>query len=193
MKICIINFSGRAGGNGHGIAAFTAGELTGTGGLMNTCETEIIEFSGLTVQGCGSCSYECFRRGQACTHRGDDMWNVYMRTADADMCCFIIPNYNGHPCSNFYSFEERGQGIYLHARDTYEKYLSVPKKFIVISNTDASHFKLAFENCLAKDKEADILFLRAAEFHLPSTGSELISCVDARRKISRFLAEHFPL
>ncbi len=184
MKTCIINFSGRAGGNGHGTAAFAAAEL------IRTSEPEIIEFSGLTVNGCGSCHYECFRRGQACPHKDDDMWKVYMKVAGADMCCFIVPNYNGHPCSNFYAFEERGQGVYLNARKEYEKYLNVPKKFIVISNTDAAHFSLVFENCLGKNKKADILFLRASDFSLPSTGTGLMTSEDARRKVSMFLSDY---
>ena len=46
-----------------------------------------------------------------------------------------------------------------------ERYLSVPKKFVVVSNTGRENFTTAFCDHITPGEKPDILFLSAAQYH----------------------------
>lgn len=68
----------------------------------------------------------------------------------SDVVFYVVPNYSDFPCSNFFIFNERGQCYFRGTEKRMEKYLSVKKKFIVVSNTGEDNFIRAFRDHVKK-------------------------------------------
>ena len=139
MKTCVISFSSRADGNCAAIADCVQ-ETLGAEGLTR------FDFSGLSVHGCGACHCECFRQREACPYFADDAFRLNEAAALADRAVFIVPNYCDFPCSNFFLFNERSQCCFNGHAELADRYLAVPKKFIVVSNTGRENFLAAFRD-----------------------------------------------
>lgn len=153
MKTCVISFSSRADGNCAAIADCVQ-ETLGAGGLTR------FDFSGLSVHGCGACHCECFRQREACPYFADDAFRLNEAAALADRTVFIVPNYCDFPCSNFFLFNERSQCCFNGHAELADRYLAVPKKFIVVSNTGRENFLAAFRDHVLPGTEPDVCFLR---------------------------------
>ena len=182
MKTCVISFSSRADGNCAAIADCVQ-ETLGAEGLTR------FDFSGLSVHGCGACHCECFRQREACPYFADDAFRLNEAAALADRAVFIVPNYCDFPCSNFFLFNERSQCCFNGHAELADRYLAVPKKFIVVSNTGRENFLAAFRDHVLPKTEPDVCFLRAAAYHRISLDGDLMNCEPARAAVREFLRD----
>jgi len=181
MKIAIINFSGRRGGNCHDIAEFiSVKHVQNNVTLLNMCDMD--------VNPCGKCGYECFSRDKTCPYAADDVAAIYAAVSSSDAAFYVVPNYSDYPCAYFFAFKERSQGIFTYqAPELYEKYLRVSKKFVVVSNTGQDNFRHAFKQHVAADKEPDVLFLAPNDFVMRSVIGGVMSSDAAQRVVADFV------
>ena len=142
-----------------------------------------------SVHGCGACHCECFRQREACPYFADDAFRLNEAAALADRAVFIVPNYCDFPCSNFFLFNERSQCCFNGHAELADRYLAVPKKFIVVSNTGRENFLAAFRDHVLPKTEPDVCFLRAAAYHRISLDGDLMTCEPARAAVREFLRD----
>lgn len=179
QKICLISFSGRPNGN----CGRTAGMLRQHYGERSV----LYDFSTFTITPCGRCGCECFQARENCPYFNDPEYTVCDAAANSSLACFIVPNYCDYPCANFFAFNERSQCYFQGRPALLEQYLSVKKKFIVISNTGRDNFTAAFRCHIAEDAEPDVLFLSAKRFHKTSIRGDLMDAPEARAAVLRFM------
>ena len=91
----------------------------------------------------------------------------------SDLAYFILPNYCDYPCANFFIFNERSQGFFQGRPDLLDVYEKVPKRAVVISNTNEENFRQAL--AYQAYKEPDILFLPAKEYGKDSIKGDLLT------------------
>lgn len=178
MKVCIVSFSKRSGGNCAGIAKELY-RLYGDG-------ARVYDFSELEVIPCGGCDYECFDSAEKCPRFSDSAFQLYDEITNSDLAYFIVPNYCDYPCSAFFAFNERSQCYFQKRQDRLEKYLSVKKKFIAVSNTNRENFTAAFRYQIQETEEPDTLFLEAKRFHKVSIRGDLMESEEAKEAIVKF-------
>ncbi|MCM1298884.1 MAG: GNAT family N-acetyltransferase [Firmicutes bacterium] len=181
MKICIISFSKRSKGS----CAHIASELFR---LHGSDQAEIFDFSRLDISPCGGCDYQCFDDRTACPYFSDSVYRLYEEITDSDLVYFIVPNYCDYPCSAFFAFNERSQCYFQGRPELLDKYLSVRKKFIVVSNTGQDNFISAFRYQINENEAPDILFLSAKKFDKISIKGDLTDSQAVRKIIGHFAA-----
>ena len=133
MKICIINFIGRVVGNCKSIADFICEKYKGE-------DVKRFDFNRINLTPCGKCNAECFQKRESCPYFAEGAYKIYDSITNADLTYFILPNYCDYPCANYFIFNERSQCYFQGREDLLVQYLSVNKKFIVISNTNRTNF-----------------------------------------------------
>ena len=103
----------------------------------------------------------------------------------SDAVYFVLPNHCDYPNANYFIFNERSQCFFQGRPDLLEAYLKVPKKCIVISNTNKDNFirALAYQS----DREPEILFLSAKEYGKSSINGDLLTSCEALEDIRRFI------
>lgn len=180
MKITIISFGKRKNGNCGNIKD----ELCRL--LENGNEINAFDFSELAIAPCGGCGYECFDKAESCPYINDGVYSIYDGITGSDLAFFIVPNYCDYPCSVFFAFNERSQCYFQGQWERLEKYLSVPKRFIVVSNTNRDNFTAAFRYQINEDKEPETLFLSAKSFDKVSIRGDLMESEKAREEVRRF-------
>ena len=181
MKSCIISFSSRANGNCGGVAAEIRRHIAG--------EIEAYHFSDFTIAPCGRCECECFHARENCPYFNDMEFAICDAVTNSDCAYFIVPNYCDYPCANFFAFNERSQCYFQHHQGLLEQYLSVKKKFIVVSNTGRDNFVTAFQYHVPETEEPDILFLSARQFQKVSIRGDLMDSAEARDTVLHFIQE----
>ena len=171
MKISIISFSGRANGNCSQIADYL--------NELHQGEATIYRFSDFSISACGNCNHECMA-GNSCPHIDDMEVTLQEATANSDMTYFIVPNYCGYPCSNFFVFNERCVCWTWGRQDRVDAYNNAQKKAIIVSNSGADNFKklLGYHGM----KEDDMLFLGSRTY-----GSPLMASEEAKAVIRAFI------
>lgn len=180
MKVCIVSFSGRPGGNCSSIAEILQQRL------QPKNKVTVYDFSSFSITSCGYCNYECFQANEKCPYICDPEFAICDAITNSDLTYFVIPNYCDYPCSNFYIFNERSQCYFQHHQDLLNQYLSVRKKFIVVSNTGQDNFITAFRDHIPEGSTPDILFLSAIQFHKQSIHGDLMNSTDAKETLFRF-------
>lgn len=180
MKICVISFSGRTGGNCGSIAQALRRQWGD--------EVTVYDFSALSVTPCGHCGCECFQSRERCPYFGDSEFAICDAVTNSELACFIVPNYCDYPCANFFAFNERSQCYFQNHPELLEQYLAVRKKFIVVSNTGRDNFTAAFRYHVLEETEPDVLFLSPRQFHKVSIHGDLMDSREAREAVGRFAA-----
>lgn len=170
MKISVISFSGRANGNCSQIADYLK-EIHGG-------DTQLYKFSDFSISPCGCCDHQCFA-DQPCPHINDMEVTLQEAVTNSDRTYFIVPNYCGYPCSNFFVFNERCVCWTWGRQDRVDAYNAAEKKFIVVSNSGADNFKQAFSYHGAK--EENILFLGSRKY-----GNPLMASEEAKAEVKAF-------
>lgn len=173
--VTIVSFSGRKNGNCSCIAQRIQ-EI-----ILNA---NILSFSDISIQPCGRCEYECFQSRENCPYFDDPECSILDAICHSDMVYFVVPNYCDHPCGNFYIFNERSNCFFQGREDLLERYLKVPKKFIVVSNSVCENFQETFTQ--HTNEEPDILFLSARALGKRSIDGDLLDTT-ARETLERFL------
>lgn len=168
MRTCIISFSSRAGGNCARIAeqirSFSEGAV-------------LYDFSRFAIHPCGGCNYECFSSRDKCPHIADMAYELLDAVTHSAITYLILPNYCDYPCANFFIFNERSQCYFQGRPELLDAYEKVPKRIVVVSNTNEGNFRQAMAyHCAA---EPDILFLSAKKYGKVSVKGDLLTSADA--------------
>ena len=172
----IVSFSARAGGNCDRISEKIA-EFHGGG--------KIFRFSEQQIHPCGGCRYECFRQDGICPYRSDPEYGLLESVCGSDLVYFVIPNYCDYPCAHYFIFQERSQCYFQGKPERMNEYLKIPKKFVVISNTNEDNFSgILSENAV---NAPDILFLSAIKYGKVSISGDLTDSADAMNDLYNFL------
>ena len=98
---------------------------------------------------------------------------------------FIVPSFCGFPCANYFAFNERTVGYFHGDRDVIDQYMSVPKRFIVVSNTEG------FEDALQQQTKSkpDILYLKSSKYQKRSIDGNILDSNEAKADLLRFLSQ----
>ena len=92
---------------------------------------------------------------------------------NSDLTYFIIPNYCDYPCANFFIFNERSQCYFQQKPELLDTYEKVPKRVIVVSNTNEENFRQAMT--YQSYQKPDILFLSAKKYGKTSIRGDLLT------------------
>ena len=168
MGICVISFSSRKNGNCGKIGALISSLLP---------DVKQYNFSDFDIHPCGRCHYECFTQGDLCPWMGDKEREILEAVTKSSLTYFILPNYCDYPCANFFIFNERSLCYFQNREDLLAAYERVPKKVIVVSNTNQEHFRAALS--YHADSEPEILFLPAKKYGKVSTAGDLLTSAQA--------------
>lgn len=178
MRLCCINFSGRKDGNCKAIADLIQVEYS-----EDTWTR--FDFSNLSITPCGKCELECFKERNDCPYRNDEIYSIYDAITNSDMTYLIVPNYCDYPNANYFAFNERSQCYFQGRAELLEAYLKVPKKFLVVSNTNTENFEVAFAyQCETKP---DILFLSAKKYGKRSIDGDILSSEETKNDVIEFI------
>ncbi len=181
----IVSFSSRKDGNCGKIADFIF-EQTGEYVNVDTNKpnVRIFKFSDFEISGCGRCRYECFQQKEC--PLDSYMENIILESIEnSQRAIFVVPNYCDYPCANFFAFNERSLSRFQGHQDRLDRYMDVPKKFIVISNRQNDSFRQAFLQHTSE--EPNILYLSAKAFGKQSLAGDLIDADQAQRAVLNFL------
>ena len=176
-KEVIVSFSSRKNGNCSNIA-----------GYINQIEdiSAMYMFSDFEIHACGRCEYECFQDRLSCPYLDDAEYAILEEICGATCAYMIVPSYCDYPCANFFAFNERSLCYFQGRPDMLERYLSVPKKFIVVGNGSEENFRMAFMQHVVGEPE--ILVMRSKNYQKNSLAGDLITseaaCEDVRRFVS---------
>ena len=177
MDVSIVSFSGRPQGNCGRIAA----ELHRLRG------GRVYDFSTLHITPCGRCGCQCFERRESCPYFPDPEAALCEALLGSGLAYYIVPNYCDYPCANFFIFNERSQCCFQGRPELLEKYLAVPKKFIVVSNTNQDNFTAAFRYHVPEGRKPDVLFLSAKQYGRTSIRGDLMDAPEAREALREFI------
>lgn len=179
MGICVITFSSRKNGNCHQI-----GELIGS----LSSDVKQYHFSDFEIHPCGNCHCECFTKGDLCPWIEDKECELLDAVTNSTLAYFVLPNYCDYPCAHFFIFNERSLCYFQNDQERLDAYERVPKKVIVVSNTNENHFRDALS--YHADPAPDILFLPAKKYGKASVNGDLLSSEQAVADLRKFISEN---
>jgi len=182
-NVVLIQFSSRKQGNCAAVSDLIAEHYTGEA-------VKTFTIDGTVVQACNDCDYECLQPNKNCPNLNDIQRKIMDAICDADLVYYIIPNYCGYPCANYFVFNERSVGYFNMDRALMEKYMSVPKRFIIISNSEGANFENALRQQVADQPE--ILYLKTSRYQKRSIAGDMMECEEAKADLKAFL-EHSSL
>ncbi|MBO4837251.1 MAG: hypothetical protein J5564_06105 [Clostridia bacterium] len=176
MGVCVVSFSSRANGNCAQIGRLICSLLK---------DAEWFDFSSFTIHPCGECGYECFSKIGKCPWAADAEYRLLDRIMHSDMTYFILPNYCDYPCANFFIFNERSQCCFQGRPELLDTYEKVPKRVVVISNTNEENFRQAM--AYQAYDAPDILFMSAKKYGKSSISGDLLTSGKAVADIADFV------
>ena len=177
-NIVLIRFSSRLTGNCSAISSYIAQYYTADYVTEYVIDSQIL-------QPCNNCNYECLQPGNRCPNLSDKQVEIMDNICNADLVYFIVPNYCGYPSANYFAFNERAVGYYNMDRALMQKYRSIPKRFIIVSNTEGQNFVNAMSQQIAAEPE--ILYLKTGKYQKRSTAGDMMDSEDARKDLMAFL------
>lgn len=177
-NIVLIRFSSREFGN----CATVAGEISKFYS-RHTIRNFLV--NGESVQPCNSCDYECLHPQKVCPNVSDGQKEIMDAICNADLAYFIVPNYCGYPCANYFAFNEKTVGYFNLNRELMKKYMNVPKRFVIISNTEGQNFTNAMQQQAAG--ELDIMYLKSSKYGKKSTAGDILDSDAAKADLEAFL------
>ena len=111
---------------------------------------------------------------------------MYDKITLSDLTYFIVPNYCDYPNANYFIFNERSQCYFQHHEQLLDRYLSVKKRFIVVSNTQTQNFITALSYQISEGESPDILFLSAKAYQKISVDGDLMTSPEAKNAVEMF-------
>ena len=177
-KVVILNFSPRNVGNCSKIAECIAD-------FHNQAEVEIYSINADNFLPCNSCNYECLQPEKLCPQRTAYQDRVMDAIINSNVAYFIVPNFCGYPNANYFAFNERRTGYFNLDRQQMNAYLSVKKKFIIVSNSESD----AFKNAIGQQAmgEPEILYLKTRNYGKQSTAGDLMDSNAAKADLKAFI------
>ena len=178
MKTVIVSFSSRADGNCAQIAGLIRSLCGGA---------ELFDFSAFEIRPCGACDYACFAGRERCPYIGDMECRILDAVTHSDLTFFVLPNYCDYPCANYFIFNERSQCYFQGRPELLERYEKVPKRCVVVSNTERENFVRALS--YQSEQAPEILFLSAKKFGKRSIDGDLTTSGEVRAALAAFVAQ----
>ena len=178
MSVCIISFSSRQNGNCIKIGRILNKQFP---------NSELYSFSEFLITPCGNCEYQCFNGGSNCPYFDDKEYNILTSIINSNIAYFIVPNYCDFPCSNFFTFNERSLCLFQNNATLLSAYLNIPKKFIVVSNTNTQNFETAFSYYC--NRAPQILYLSSRKYNRASIDGNLLESKQAVTDIMNFISQ----
>lgn len=174
--VTILSFSSRSNGNCAKITRYLSKHYS-----QANVSQFIIDDSVFTA--CGKCDYECLKPGMCCPQLTRQQKSVMDMVCGSDLVYFVVPNYCGYPCANYFAFNERSVGYFGMDREKMDRYMNVPKRFIIVSNTEG------FEDAMRQqtNAEADILYMKSKKYQKNSIAGDLLDSDAARADLDAFL------
>lgn len=178
--ITLLRFSHRTAGNCAAIAAYIRGQFP---------DCRVLEFvmDADSCRPCHGCDYQCLRKEGDCPHRTGAYYDALRAIPASDLVYFILPNYCGFPCASYFAFNERSVGFFGGNQAVLEAYLAVPKRFVIVSNTESQIFTEAMQQ--QTDQEPKILYLKSKKYEKASICGDILTSEQARSDLERFLWE----
>lgn len=177
-NVVLIRFSSRNEGNCSAISAHICNQYK-----ADQINTYLID--GNTIQPCNGCDYECLHPEKICPNLTVEQKEVMDAICNANLAYFIIPNYCGYPCANYFAFNERSVGYFNLDRAKMQRYRNVQKRFIIVSNSEGENFTNAMYQQV--NGEPDILYLKSSKYNKKSTAGDLMESEAARVYLDEFL------
>lgn len=174
--VVILNFSSRNGGNCDNITGF----IEDHGKNANIISYKI----GECFKPCGNCNYECLKQGVGCPNLTERQKQIMMDIICSDITYFIIPNYCGFPCANYFAFNERSVGFFHLNQALLERYMNIKKKFIIVSNAKSDLFYRAMEQ---QSGDPDIFYLSSDAYQKKSLAGDILTSPAACSDLEAFL------
>ena len=175
-NVVILNFSGRNNGNCEDISMFIETFYVNS----NTCSYKVGEY----YSPFGNCDYECLRQGPGCPNLTEKQIKIMEDVLASDITYFIVPNYCGFPCANYFAFNERSVGFFHLDRAQMTNYIEVKKKFILVSNTEGDQFHKAMEQ---QSNSPDTLYLKSSTYQKKSISGDILTSKSAQATLKSFL------
>lgn len=179
--IVVVNFSSRKDGNCYQISGVVKKHY-------KEKKVKIFNFHENTYHSCGHCDYECFKKK---CKIGDGINEIFKAIVQSEETIFVVPNYCDYPNSNFFLFNERSCGFFNGNKDLMNRYLNIPKKFIVVSNSCNNSFKTAFSYHLSSDETPNILYFNSKKFDQNPLDGKLMSNKEAEHLVYDFLSNRY--
>ncbi|MBQ7026315.1 MAG: hypothetical protein IJN31_06885 [Peptococcaceae bacterium] len=109
---------------------------------------------------------------------------------ECELVYYIIPNYCGVPCANYYAFNEQLVGWFNGDRVKMQRYKSVRKRFVFVSNTEND----AFQQVAAQhsNEKNNVLYLASRKYGKQSIAGDLLDCDAAKADLELFLNATHP-
>jgi multimeric flavodoxin WrbA len=174
-KILIINFSSREDGNCKIISNYVKDCFS---------NVKLYGFYDLNFSSCGTCNYECFSTRKCI--KDDDLVELRSDLLDASRIIFVVPNYCGFPCSNYFVFNERILGSFASNRELFTKYLFIRKDFLIVSNSNFETLKYIMSYQVLNKEQINCLFISSKDYHNNS-----LSLWSMDKKVEELVRNHF--
>ena len=180
-NIVLIQFSSRKEGN----CAAISKKITGFYGKEQTTAYTV---DANIVQPCSNCDYECLAPEKYCPNLSTEQASIMDAICSADLVYYIIPNYCGYPCANYFVYNEKSVGYFNGDRARMQQYMSVPKRFIIVSNTEGDNFENALRHQTKSDPE--ILYMKTGKYRKRSTTGDMMESEEAQADLDAFLTKY---
>ena len=177
-NLVLIQFSSRKSGNCSAIAAFIRDYYAKDNVMTYYLDAE-------NMSPCKQCNYECLKPGEICPNRSVFQLELMDAICCSDLTYFIVPDYCGFPCANYFAFNERSVGYFNGSKELLMKYLDVRKRFIVVSNTEGESFKQTLQQ--QTNDVPDILYLKTRKYDKISIAGDLLESAAAGADLKAFL------
>lgn len=177
-SIVILQFSSRDKGNCSGIVSFLNEYYS---------KTDVCNFvvDANNMPACSNCNYECLKNEEVCPNITEGQKGMFDAICGAETVFFIVPNYCGFPCANYFAFNERSVGYFNKDRSLMGKYMSVQKRFIIVSNTQGQNFEAAMMQQV--NSEPDILYMKTGKYRKKSIDGDMLDSEEAKADLRGFL------
>jgi len=177
-NVTILSFSSRTNGNCANISNYLSNYYNRTNVYTYTIDAE-------TVQPCGKCDCECLNPDVHCPHLSEEYRTLMDTVCESDLVYFIVPNYCGYPCGNYFAYNERSVGYFDLDRSKMNAYMAVPKRFVIVSNTEG--FEAAMKQ--QTSEEPEILYLKSGKYKKSSIAGDILESAEARADLDTFLVK----
>ena len=176
-NIVILNFSGRENGN----CASVAGVLKELHNGTNVHDVRVSD----KFRPCTGCDYECLRIGGKCPAMDPEVEAIMERVCDSDIAYYVIPNYCGVPCANYYAFNERSVGWFDGSKVKMDRYLLANKRFVFITNSMSDAFRDVIKHqCTGT---AEVLQLASRKYSKRSIDGDILDSEIAVDELTQFV------
>lgn len=179
-KVMILDFSPRNSGNCANIAQKISE-------IYNRTNVHVFKIDADNFAPCHDCNYECLTPEAVCPVRTDTQMQIMRAATESDLIYFIVPNFCGYPNAAYFAFNERSVGFFNMDRVLTKQYMSVPKRFIIVSNTENENFRNAMQQ--QTSEEPKMLYLKTGRYKRRSTAGDLMDCEEAVNDLRVFIEE----